>query len=144
MEESTAPTAVVAQPRTIVIERRWAIVGSAVIAAVIIALGVALGVALAIVAGDHGPRRSAGISSSRRTRALRPGSRRRARADRGAHGRAGDPAGPGRAAARIRIRRRRFQHRLVARVVVVAQTRTERPLRSAGWSRPAPAFGPVV
>ena len=32
MEESTAPTAVVAQPKTIVIERRWAIVGGAVIA----------------------------------------------------------------------------------------------------------------
>ena len=50
MEESTAPTAVVAQPRTIVIERRWAIVGGAVIATLIIGLGVAL----AIVAGDDG------------------------------------------------------------------------------------------
>ena len=52
MEQSTAPTAVVAQPKTIVIERRWAIVGGAVIAALIIGLGVAL----AFSAGDdHGP-----------------------------------------------------------------------------------------
>lgn len=52
MEQSTAPTAVVAQPKTIVIERRWAIVGGAVIAALVIGLGVAL----AFTAGDdHGP-----------------------------------------------------------------------------------------
>ena len=51
MPESTGATAVVAQPRTVVIERRWAIVGGAVIATVIIGLGVAL----AIVAGDDGP-----------------------------------------------------------------------------------------
>ena len=60
MEESTAPTAVVAQPKTIVIERRWAIVGGAVIAALIIGLGVAL----AIVAGDDGPDGPPGFSLS--------------------------------------------------------------------------------
>jgi hypothetical protein len=38
MEESTAATAVVAQPKTIVIERSWAIVGGAVIAPLIIGL----------------------------------------------------------------------------------------------------------
>ena len=51
MEDSTAATAVVAAPKTIVIERRWAIVGGALIAALVIGLGVAL----AIAAGDDGP-----------------------------------------------------------------------------------------
>jgi hypothetical protein len=51
MEESNAATAVVARPKTIVIERRWAIVGGGAIAALIIGLGVAL----AIAAGDDGP-----------------------------------------------------------------------------------------
>jgi hypothetical protein len=44
MEQSTAPTAVVAQRPTVVIERRWAIAGAAVIATLIIGLGVAMGV----------------------------------------------------------------------------------------------------
>ena len=55
MEQSTAPTAVVAQPKTIVIERRWAIVGGALIAAL-----------------DHRARHRARVCCGRRSRPGRP------------------------------------------------------------------------
>ena len=54
MPDSTGAMTVLAEPKTVVIERRWAIVGGAVIATLIIALGVAL----AIVAWHGRARRS--------------------------------------------------------------------------------------
>ena len=108
MEQSTAPTAVVAQPKTIVIERRWAIVGGAMIAALIIGLGIAL----AFAAGDdHGVGRPAGLPLSAHARAMRPDSRRAtaARCLRACRCRKRRTAAIRRVAARPPIRPRKFQ-----------------------------------
>ena len=126
MEQSTAPTAVVAQPKTVVIERRWAIIGGAVIATLIIGLGVAL----AIVAGDDGRDGPPGFELSAHEGfgpgfapgeggQMPPGARRRFRRRR-------------KAAARTRIRRRASPRRPAVRAVVAARTGTERPVRGAG------------
>ena len=53
---SESPTAVVAaEPKTIVIERRWAIIGGAAVAALIIGLGVALAFTAGEADGPDGP-----------------------------------------------------------------------------------------
>ena len=132
MEESTAPTAVVAQPRTVVIERRWAIVGGAVIATLIIALGVAL----AIVAGDDGPDGPPGFQLSAQEGYgpgfAPPGSQ---QAPQGVPPMPQGPAAPIRptAAAPIRTRPRRCRPRPAARAEMEAdRTGSERPRRGAG------------